>query len=159
MFALIIWILSALVLAVSFYHSRENTKDALKVSLKFFRALALSILMIVWSIGFLMTFLPSEAILNTVGQQAGIKGMVLAAFFGSLVLIQAFIAFPLAGAFLRQGADVRAIAAFVTTLVMVGVATAPLEIKFFGKRFTLWRNCLSFIFAIIIALIIGAVLR
>jgi len=159
MFVLIIWILSALVLVVSLYHSRQKTKDALKVSLKFFRALALPILMIVWAIGFLMTFLPSEAVLNTVGWEAGIKGMVLAALFGSIVLIQAFIAFPLAGAFLRQGADVRSIAAFVTTLVMVGVATAPLEIKFFGKKFTFWRNGLSFVFAIIIAFIMGVLIR
>jgi hypothetical protein len=91
MFALIIWILGALTLAVSLYHSRQKTKDALKVSL------------------------------------------------------QAFIAFPLAGAFLRQGADVRSVAAFVTTLVMVGVATTPLEIKFFGRKFTSWRNGLSFV--------------
>lgn len=159
MFALIIWILSALVLAVSLYHSREKTKDALKVSLKFFRVLALPILMIVWAIGFLLAFLPSETILNTIGQGAGIKGMLLAALFGSVVLIQAFIAFPLAGAFLRQGADVRSIAAFVTTLVMVGVATAPLEVKFFGKKFTRWRNGLSFVFAVIIAFIMGALLR
>ncbi len=159
MFALIIWILSALVLAVSFYHNRQKTKDALKVSLKFFKGLALPILMIVWMIGFLLAFLPSAAILHTVGQEAGIKGMILAALFGSVVLIQAFIAFPLAGAFLRQGADVRSIAAFVTTLVMVGIATAPLEVKFFGKRFTIWRNGLSFVFAIIIAFIMGAILR
>lgn len=51
-----------------------------------------------------------------------------------------------------------AIAAFVTTLVMVGVITAPLEMKFFGKKFTFWRNLLSFIFALIIALIMGAIL-
>lgn len=159
MFALIIWILSALALAVSLYHSRQKTKDALKVSLKFFKVLAPLILMIVWAIGFLLAFLPSEAILNTVGREAGIKGMILAALFGSVVLIQAFIAFPLAGAFLRQGADVRSIAAFVTTLVMVGVATAPLEIKFFGRKFTFWRNGLSFISALIIALIMGALLR
>lgn len=159
MFVLIIWILSALVLAVSLYHSRQKTKDALKVSLKFFKVLAPLILMIIWMIGFLLAFLPSEAILNTIGREAGVKGMVLAALFGSVVLIQAFIAFPLAGAFLRQGADVRSIAAFVTTLVMVGVTTAPLEIKFFGRKFTLWRNGLSFVFAIIIALIMGALLR
>jgi len=159
MFALSIWILSSVGLTVSFFHNKKKTKDALKVSFKFFRSVALTILMIVWMIGFLLAFLPSERILNTVGREAGLKGMVLAALFGSVVLIQAFIAFPLAGAFLRQGADIRSIAAFVTTLVMVGIAIAPLEVKFFGKKFSLWRNGLSFVFAIIIALIMGALLR
>jgi uncharacterized membrane protein YraQ (UPF0718 family) len=107
----------------------------------------------------LIIWLLADLISRVIGQDSGLKGVVLAALFGSVVLIQAFIAFPLAGSFLRQGASVTAIAAFVTTLVMVGVLTAPLEAKFFGKRFTLWRNSLSFIFAIVIALLMGVVLR
>jgi len=42
---------------------------------------------------------------------------------------------------------------------MVGVLTAPLEAKFFGKSFALWRNSLSFVFALVIAFVMGAVLR
>jgi uncharacterized membrane protein YraQ (UPF0718 family) len=98
-------------------------------------------------------------ILKTIGRDAGFQGVIIAAAFGSVVLIPAFIAFPLAASFLRQGADVRAIAAFVTTLVMVGVITAPLEVKFFGKRFTFWRNSLSFVFALVIAFVMGVFLR
>jgi uncharacterized membrane protein YraQ (UPF0718 family) len=121
--------------------------------------MALLVLLTIWAIGFLVAFLPSALISKTIGRNAGIEGVVLAALFGSVVLIQAFIAFPLAGSFLRQGASITAIAAFVTTLVMVGILTAPLEVKFFGKKFTLWRNSLSFIFAIVIALLMGAILR
>jgi hypothetical protein len=45
------------------------------------------------------------------------------------------------------------ISAFVTTLVMVGIVTAPMEIKALGKKFTLLRNGLGFIAALIIAVI------
>jgi len=145
-------------LFISRLKNKEKTINSLKVALKFFRSMALLVFMTIWAIGFLIAFLPPEIISKTVGPEAGFKGVILAALFGAIVLIQAFIAFPLAGSLLRQGASVSAIAAFVTTLVMVGVVTAPLEAKFFGKKFTFWRNFLSFLFALIIAFIMGEVL-
>lgn len=159
MFSLIVWIFAACLLLLSFLKNKDKTAKSLKVSWKFFSSMALLVLLTIWAIGFLISLLPPELISRIIGQDSGFKGVVLAALFGSVVLIQAFIAFPLAGSFLRQGASVTAIAAFVTTLVMVGVLTAPLEAKFFGKRFTLWRNSLSFIFAIVIALLMGVILR
>jgi uncharacterized membrane protein YraQ (UPF0718 family) len=159
MFSLIVWIFAVGMLLFSFLKNKDKTAKSLKVSWKFFCSMALLVLLTIWAIGFLVAFLPSAFISKTIGRNAGIEGVVLAALFGSVVLIQAFIAFPLAGSFLRQGASVTAIAAFVTTLVMVGVLTVPLEVKFFGKKFTLWRNSLSFIFAIVIALLMGVILR
>jgi uncharacterized membrane protein YraQ (UPF0718 family) len=159
MFVWLIWVAAALALAISFFKNREKTESSLRVSLKFLRSMALPTLLIIWTIGFLLAFLPPEVISRTIGREAGFKGVVLAAIVGSIVLIQAFIAFPLAGSLLREGANLSAIAAFVTTLVMVGVVTLPLEAKYFGKKFTFWRNFLSFLFALTIALIMGAVLR
>lgn len=50
------------------------------------------------------------------------------------------------------------VAAFITTLTMVGIVTAPAEIQQLGRKMTLWRNGLSFVFALIIAFVMGAVL-
>jgi len=50
------------------------------------------------------------------------------------------------------------ISVFVTTLVMVGVVTAPMEIKELGKKFTLLRNGFGFIAALVIAVIMGVML-
>jgi uncharacterized membrane protein YraQ (UPF0718 family) len=68
------------------------------------------------------------------------------------------VAFPLAGSLLRSGATIMTISAFITTLVMVGVVTAPMEIKALGKKFTLLRNGLGFIAALMIAGIMGVLL-
>lgn len=158
MSVILIWILGAVFLILSMVKDREKTVNSLLAAWKFFRSMALPVLATLWAIGFLLIFLSPGLISRAIGANSGWQGIVLAALFGSIVLIQAFIAFPLAGSILRQGASVSAIAAFVTTLVMVGVITAPLEMKFFGKKFTFWRNFLSFIFALIIALIMGAIL-
>jgi len=159
MFIAVVWGVAAAGLLLSWTKSREKTRAALRFFRRSFLSLAPSIVAIIWTIGFILTFLPPGLILKTIGRDAGFQGVIMAAAFGSVVLIPAFIAFPLAASFLRQGADVRAIAAFVTTLVMVGVITAPLEVKFFGKRFTFWRNSLSFVFALVIAFVMGVFLR
>jgi len=159
MFIATLWIIAAAGLLASLGKSREKTRAALLFFVRSFTSLAPSVLAIIWTIGFILTFLPSGLVLSTIGPNSGIAGIVVAALFGSVVLMPAFIAFPLAASFLRQGADIRAIAAFVTTLVMVGILTAPLEVKFFGKKFALWRNSLSFVLALVIAVIMGILLK
>ncbi len=154
----IIWGLALGLLLFSLFQDKAKTWRSLLFAWKFFRSMALPVLATIWAIGFLLTFLTPSLISDAVGRESGWRGIALAAVFGSVALIQAFIAFPLAGSLLRQGASVSAIAAFVTTLVMVGVITAPLEANFFGRKFTFWRNFLSFIMAVIIALIMGRIL-
>jgi hypothetical protein len=46
----------------------------------------------------------------------------------------------------------------MTTLMMVGVVTLPLEIRYFGKRAALTRNILNFVAAVIIGLAVGLIL-
>ncbi|MGC8863414.1 MAG: permease [Armatimonadota bacterium] len=83
---------------------------------------------------------------------------VTALAVGSLALIPGFIAFPLAGVLLRNGASVALVAGFITTLLMVGVVTLPVETRYFGWRTALTRNGLSFVGAVVIALAMGRLL-
>ena len=96
----------------------------------------------------------TEVIQNIFSDQS-ILGLILISLVGSVTLIPAFVAFPLAGSLLKAGASVTAVACFITTLMMVGIITATMEIKFFGRAFTVSRNILSFDFAIIIGLLMG----
>ncbi|GAB1410051.1 hypothetical protein MASR1M90_12050 [Desulfovibrionales bacterium] len=85
-------------------------------------------------------------------------GMAIAAAIGSVTLIPGFIAFPLAASLLAAGAGYGQIAMFLTTLMMVGVVTLPLEATYFGKRLAIERNVLAFAYAVISSLILGALL-
>jgi uncharacterized membrane protein YraQ (UPF0718 family) len=158
MFTEALWILASGSLAFSFLKNQGKTKNALRFSWKYFEGMTLPVLATVWAIGLLLVFLTPHVIARTIGPESGAWGVMAAAVLGSVVLIPAFIAFPFAGAILSQGASISAVAAFVTTLVMVGILTAPLEAKFFGWRFTLWRNGLSFVFALAIAFVMGRIL-
>ncbi len=105
-----------------------------------------------------MGFVPATEISKFIGKQSGFGGILLVAIVGAILHIPALISFPLAASLLKSGASITAVAAFITTLTMIGIVTLPLEIKELGKRMALLRNGISFIIAIVIALILGAIL-
>jgi hypothetical protein len=47
------------------------------------------------------------------------------------------------------------LSAFTTTLMMVGVLTYPVEKAYLGIRVTIMRNAVSFVIALIVAVITG----
>ncbi len=145
-------------LIVSIIKSKEKSIKAFKVAAKALLRTAPSLLAILGIVGLTLGILTPETISKLVGAEAGLMATMIAALLGAITLIPSLIAFPLAGSLLRSGATVMTISAFITTLVMVGVVTAPMEIKTLGKKFTLLRNGLGFLAALIIAGIMGLVL-
>jgi len=142
----------------SLIKDKNKTKESLKIALKtLFRTIPVIIIIIIF-IGFLLGFLPPDIISRIVGEQAGFLGILVTAVLGSVLFIPALISFPLAASLLNGGASIMSVAAFITTLTMVGIVTLPLEIKEMGKKLTILRNVFSFVFAIIIALIMGVIL-
>lgn len=109
-------------------------------------------------VGLILGLLTAEKISSLIGSEAGPLATITAAIIGAITLIPSLVAFPLAGSLLRSGATVMTISAFITTLVMVGFVTAPMEAKTLGKKFTLLRNGLGFVAALLIALAMGVIL-
>jgi len=96
-----------------------------------------------------------EIIIKLLGKSSGLVGILIAAVIGSISLIPAFISYPLAAILLKNGVSYSVTAVFITTLLMVGVLTLPLEAKYFGWRVSILRNISSFLGAIIIGLLVG----
>ena len=151
-----IFTMSCLIFA--FIKDRAKTKRSLILAVKSFFRIIPTVLIIIILIGLLSGFVPSSEISKIVGEQSGVGGVILVALFGAILHIPALISFPLAASLLKSGASIVAVAAFITTLTMIGTVTLPLEIKELGKKIALLRNGISFIIAIIIAFIMGAIL-
>lgn len=155
---IIIYGILAVGLIVSLAKSKEKTKIAFKVAKKSLLKTAPSLLAMLGIVGLILGLLTPEKISSLIGAEAGIFATLTAALIGSLTLIPSLVAFPLAGSLLRSGATVMTISAFITTLVMVGIVTFPMEMKVLGKRFTLLRNGLGIIAALLIAFLMGVIL-
>ena len=154
----VFYIIAILSLIISFFKSKEKTKMVLKKAWKSFENIMPQFLAIILVIGIMLSVLTPEQISRFLGQDSGIMGVVMAAFIGAVTLIPGFVAFPLASALLHNGAGITQIAAFVSTLMMVGIITMPVEIEYFGKKVTIIRNLLAFIFSFIVAGVVGVIL-
>lgn len=108
-------------------------------------------------VGVILALLNSQVISKIIGNNSGWFGVVLAAVVGAITLIPGFVAFPMAAMLLENGAGLMQIGAFVSTLMMVGVVTMPVETKYFGKKLAILRNLFAFVFSLIVAYIIGKV--
>jgi len=157
-FTIATWLMTGGLLAFSMFKDKEKTKEALKKALFMGKGMALSIFSVIFAIGLILALLPPNQIADLISTQNVFVATIAAAAFGTITLIPAFIAFPLIGTLANAGVGVMPAVAFLTTLTMVGVVTFPLEKKAFGTKFAITRNALSFIFAIIIAGIMGVII-
>jgi uncharacterized membrane protein YraQ (UPF0718 family) len=143
---------------LSFVKDRQKTKKALLKAWKSFESIMPQLLGILTLVGILMALLNTQVISQLIGRSSGWLGVLAASVVGAVTLIPGFIAFPTAAILLSNGAGYMQIGAFISSLMMVGVVTMPLEIRHFGRKATFWRNGLAFCFAFVVALVIGKVM-
>lgn len=158
MLTILLYGAAAALLALSFLKSREKTKLALKNAWKSFENILPQFLAVLMIIGMLLAVLDAGTISRLLGAESGAAGMAIAAVIGSITLIPGFVAFPLAASLLQAGAGYGQITMFVTTLMMVGVVTLPVESKYFGRKTAVRRNLLALVYAVCISLLIGGII-
>ncbi len=150
--------LTVIALVVSFVKDRKRTiSSMLSAKGRLFETMT-QIFGILSLIGLILAIVPESFIKSVLGSESIALSTLYGAIIGTITIIPAFIAFPLSSSLVKGGAHLIAIAAFITTLTMVGFATMPIEIKHFGKKFTFTRNLLSFVLAIFVALGMGVIL-
>ncbi|RIE07085.1 permease [Candidatus Cryosericum odellii] len=134
---------------------RAKTKKALMKGLKAFEGILSQFLIVLMLVAIVLAVFDPATISRLLGAGSGFMGIMIASLVGAITLIPGFVAFPAAAELLRNGAGVTQIAAFVSSLMMVGIVTLPLEIRYFGKKAAIGRNTLAFAFSIVAALFVG----
>ena len=149
------YIVTVLAVLVSFVASREKTFRAVKIATKRLIAILPAFLMMLVLVSIALFLIPDEFISNYLGSNNKFIGVLSASLIGSITLMPGFIAFPLCGILLKKGVLYMVLAAFTTTLMMVGVLTYPIEKEYFGIKVTIIRNTISLFIALIVAVMIG----
>ncbi|SNS30311.1 hypothetical protein SAMN05446037_1007119 [Anaerovirgula multivorans] len=147
-----------ILLMASYRKDARKTKTALKKAWKSFENILPQFLGVIILVGILLSVLNPQIIGAIIGGQSGLMGTVISAVIGAITLIPGFVAFPTAALLFENGAGLVQIAAFISSLMMVGVVTIPIESQFFGRKLTFWRNISAFIFSFVVAYIMGRVL-
>jgi len=147
--------LTLFALALSFFKSREKTLQSLKAALKSLLKILPSFTLMLIVVSVMLFVVSDEMISRYLGGEHLLQSGLLGSIFGSITIMPGFVAFPLSALLVEKGVSYTAIAAFTTTLMLVGLMTLPVEAEYFGWKLSLTRNLTSYIICLLIALVIG----
>lgn len=154
-FVILMYVISAMLLVISFQKDRKKTKQAIHKAWKMFMKVLPQFISIILVVGLLLAMITPETIRSIIGAESGFMGMLMAALLGAITLVPVLVAFPITAQLLKNGAGIMQIAVFISTLTMVGIVSLPMEIKYLGRKTAILRNTLSFLFAFLTAWIMG----
>lgn len=143
----LIMALLALILLIIGYSRGEGQHIA---GLKFAMKMTIDILpMLVFAFimaGMIQTLLPQELLSKWIGEESGIRGILIGTVAGGITPGGPYVSLPLAAGFLRAGAGIGTMVAFLTAWSLWAVSRLPMEIGVMGWKFTLVRFTCTFFF-------------
>lgn len=106
----------------------------------------------------IMTFIPRR-VLSTFFTGHDALDAMLGATFGSLAIGSPLASYVLGGEFVLAGVSMLAVTAFLISWVTVGVVQLPAEAMVLGKNFSIYRNLIAYLSAIVGAFLVMFVLQ
>jgi uncharacterized membrane protein YraQ (UPF0718 family) len=148
--------IAVLALVVSVFADRSKTRGAIRVAWKRFVTILPVFLTMIAGASLVLSLIPQEVYSRYLSSNHPAVGAIAAGALGSVSVMPGFVAFPLAAMLMTRGVARLTLSLFTTTLMMVGVVTLPIEMRYLGRRVALLRNAFALLVAIIVALATGA---
>ncbi len=152
-----IYILTGISVIVSFIVNREKTKKAIIIGIKKLWKITSPFFSILIVVSIVLYLIPDNVIIKYLGSTESYLGIITASIIGSVTVMPGPITYPLCAILVNEGVSYSVIAAFSSSLMLVGVISFPLEKAYFGEKLAILRNVLSLIIALIIAIIFSLV--
>ena len=149
----VLWLLTVILLIISFVKDKKKSIKALRMSLKKMLNMLPLFLFVMSAFAIIITFIPGEVMQKYIGSDSGIRGILLALGFGSISVMPGFAAFPLGAGLKMQGVPYYIIAGFTVSLMSVGVVTFPIEKKILGTKIGILRNIIALLIAVIVVIV------
>jgi len=117
-------------------------KSAMKMTVDILPMLVFAFIMA----GMIQTLLPQELLSKWIGEESGIRGILIGTVAGGITPGGPYVSLPLAAGFLRAGAGIGTMVAFITAWSLWAVSRLPMEIGVMGWKFTVVRLACTFFF-------------
>jgi len=117
-----------------------------------FLAMAPLLLGVIGLVG-LFQVLVTPKMLASLFQGNSLLDTLIGTLTGSIAAGNPIVSYLIGGELLGQGISLYAVSAFILSWVTLGFIQLPAEVEVFGGHFTLYRNILSFIFTMLIAVL------
>ncbi|RKZ01047.1 MAG: hypothetical protein DRQ10_02875 [Candidatus Hydrothermota bacterium] len=107
---------------------------------------------------FIAIFLSPKTIQKYMGQQSGLKGVIIAALLGTIIVGPLWVLFPLFGTLLKKGARISVVGAMIGTFA-IKTPWIPYAASFLGWPFIIITVILTLIYAILEGLLMEKILN
>lgn len=95
--------------------------------------------------GLVQVLVPRELISRSLGESAGVKGVLIACAAGGVVPGAPYAVFPLVGSIYHAGASLGAVVGFLAAWALWSVSRLPLEIAFVDPKPALVRYAITIV--------------
>ena len=95
--------------------------------------------------GLIQVIIPKAMIANWLGNQAGLKAVIIGCVAGGLIPGSPYAAFPIAAGFYNAGAGLGAMVGYITAWSLWSVTRLPVEIAIIDPKLALIRYGITFI--------------
>lgn len=103
--------------------------------------------------GMVQVLLPQAQINRWIGDESGLRGILIGTIAGGITPGGPYVSLPLAAGLLKTGAGMGTMVAFVTAWSLWAIARLPMEVGIMGWKFTSVRFICTFFFPPIAGLI------
>ncbi|WKY44735.1 permease [Eubacteriaceae bacterium ES2] len=155
---MIIYGLALVLLTVSLIKNRDKTRKAVKKGWMAFIKILPVLIPLFLIVGVVLSVVTPATIKQVMGEESGIIGVLIGMVVGSVAFMPPFVTFPLGAELLSNGAGYPQVAAFMTTLMAVGLVYWSAETKYFGSKAVVLRNSMAFIASGIVAFVVWMVM-
>ena len=95
--------------------------------------------------GLVQVLIPKELINTWLGNQAGVKGILIGCAVGGLVPGSPYAVFPIVASLYRAGASLAAVVSFVSAWALWSVSRLPVEMTLIEPKAALVRYAITFL--------------
>lgn len=96
--------------------------------------------------GMIQVLIPRDLISQWVGAESGFKGILIASAAGAITPGGPFVSLPIAAGFMRAGAGIGPMVAYVCAWSLLSIARIPMEAGIMGWKFTAVRYAATVFF-------------
>lgn len=155
---IILYSFSIILLVVSLIKDKQKSMKAIKKGWMAFKKIIPVLIPLFMIVGIVLSIVTPEVIKSLLGEESGVLGVLIGMVAGSVAFMPPFVTYPLGAELLENGAGYPQVAAFVTTLMAVGLVYWAAEVKYFGKKAVILRNGLAFLASGIVAVVVWGVM-
>jgi len=109
--------------------------------------------------GFIQVAIPPELIKSWLGEEAGLRGILVGSLAGALIPGGPYVAFPIIASVVKVGAGLGTAVSFITGWAMLGIGAIPFELAMIGSKFMFLRLSLVLIIPPLSGLLVNIFVR